>query len=84
MVALAVIALARKYKDFNLKNAVFIGVLFSIIIHGLKVSIRYFFYERTGWYLIDRFVYGSSLVMLVAVGTGIIWIYVVKKKHLKF
>lgn len=45
-----------------------LGILYSFFIHGLKVSIRYFFYAQTLWYVADRFLYGSLLVMLIAAG----------------
>lgn len=59
-----------KISDFGYKNMFFLGVLYSLIIHGLKITIRYLFYEKTFLYLIDRFLYGSLLVMVIAVGLG--------------
>lgn len=81
MIALSVIKLVRKY-NFNIKNVFLLGVIYSIIIHGLKISIRYFFYDRTFWYLLGRFLYGSFLVMAVALPVGIAFIYF-KKNPLK-
>mgnify|MGYP001564336234 FL=1 len=63
-----------KISDFGYKNMFFLGVLYSFIIHGLKVTIRYFFYEKTLLYVLDRFLYGSLLVMLIAVGLGSVFI----------
>lgn len=81
MVILSVIKLVRKY-NFNIKNVFFIGVIYSVIIHGLKISIRYFFYEKDFLYLLGRFLYGSFLVMAVALPVGIAFIYF-KKNPLK-
>lgn len=80
MVALSVIILVRKYDDFGIKNLFFIGVFYSFLIHGLKVTIRYLFYGKDLPYIIDRFAYGSFLVMLVALGIGTIFLYVKKNK----
>ncbi len=55
-----------KNKNFGYGNLFFLGVLYSLIIHGLKVTIRYFFYAKTFLYLADRFLYGSLLVMAIA------------------
>lgn len=81
MVALSVVKLVKKY-NFNMKNVMFLGILYSIIIHGLKISIRYFFYDKDFWYLLGRFLYGSILVMAVALPVGIAFIYF-KKNPLK-
>ena len=70
---LAVLASAYKLSKipkFSYQNMFFLGVLYSLFIHGLKVSIRYFFYAKTLWYVLDRFLYGSLLVMLIAAGLG--------------
>lgn len=80
MIVLSVYKLIRKY-DFNLKNIFFLAILYSLIIHGLKVSIRYFFYDKTIYYVADRFFYGSLLVFIVALGSGIIFLYVIKKRN---
>lgn len=50
---------------FGYGNLFFLGVLYSLIIHGLKVSVRYLFYAKTFMYLLDRFLYGSLLVMVI-------------------
>ncbi|KKS86131.1 MAG: hypothetical protein UV59_C0002G0006 [Candidatus Gottesmanbacteria bacterium GW2011_GWA1_43_11] len=78
MVGISVYLLSKK--GFGYGNIFFVGVLYSIFIHGLKVSIRYFFYAKTLWYVLDRFLYGSLLVMLVAVGLGFIFILSRNKK----
>ncbi|HBC73095.1 MAG: hypothetical protein UX91_C0007G0010 [Candidatus Amesbacteria bacterium GW2011_GWB1_47_19] len=77
--------LASAYKlsknpKFSYNNMLILGILFSFIIHGLKVSIRYFFYAKTLWYVLDRFLYGSLLVMLIAVGLGSVFILLRDKK----
>lgn len=74
MIVLSVITLIKKYK-FNLKNITFLGVLYSLWIHGTKVSLRYFIYGkydeiyRTFKYIAGRFVYGSVLAIVIAIGT---------------
>ena len=70
-----------KISDFGYKNMFFLGVLYSLIIHGLKVTIRYFFYAKTLWYALDRFLYGGLLVMLIAVGLGFAFILLRNKKQ---
>ncbi|MDI6734082.1 MAG: hypothetical protein QMD50_01130 [Patescibacteria group bacterium] len=79
-----IMVLASAYKlskipDFKYGNMFFLGILYSLIIHGLKVSIRYFFYAKTLWYVLDRFLYGSLLVMLIAFVLGSIFVYVRKR-----
>lgn len=59
-----------KIPNFSYGNMFFLGVLYSLIIHGLKVSIRYFFYTKTLLYVLDRFLYGSLLVMAIVLGLG--------------
>ncbi|OGK37440.1 hypothetical protein A3F03_00975 [Candidatus Roizmanbacteria bacterium RIFCSPHIGHO2_12_FULL_41_11] len=54
-----------KRSNFSYGNLFFLGVLYSLIIHGLKVTVRYLFYEKTFLYLADRFLYGSLLVMTI-------------------
>lgn len=76
--------LASAYKlskiiGFSYTNMFFLGVLYSVIIHGLKVSIRYYFYDKTLLYALDRFVYGSLLVMAFAFVLGSVFIYLKKK-----
>ena len=82
MVALSVINLVRE-KDFNMKNILFLGILYSLIIHGTKVSIRYFFYAMPTWYYIDRFLYGSFLVMVIVIIVGPVLLYLKKKNLIK-
>lgn len=54
-----------KTTNFSYGNLFFLGILYSFIIHGLKVTSRYFFYQKTFLYLLDRFLYGGFLVMLI-------------------
>jgi hypothetical protein len=56
-----------------------LGVLYSLLIHGLKVTIRYFFYAQTLWYVADRLLYGSLLVMLLTVGLGFLLLFFQKR-----
>jgi len=74
MVALSAYKLAKN-PGFGYANMFFLGVLYSILIHGSKVSIRYFFYGRTFWYLLDRFLYGSLIVMALAFVLGSVFVY---------
>lgn len=77
MIALSVITLVKKYK-FNLKNIAFLGILFALWIHGAKVCLRYFIYGnyeeiyRTFRYISGRFIYGSVLAVVIAIGTFLI------------
>lgn len=76
--------LASVYKlsqlpDFSYYNMVFLGIFYSLIIHGLKVSIRYYFYNKTLLYCLDRFIYGSLLVMAITV-IGFVFVYIRTKK----
>ncbi|MBL7169476.1 MAG: hypothetical protein ISS48_00475 [Candidatus Aenigmarchaeota archaeon] len=89
--ALAVIAsvftLVKKY-DFGVKNIIFLGVLYSIIIHGLKsFFFRVFLFpythlpaEQIPAHLMGKFLYGSAIVMAVVVILGPLLIYLEKKK----
>lgn len=79
IVALSLLKLINIYKDFNIKNAIVLGVLYSIIIHGLKITIRFIFYDKNIDYLINRFLYGSLLVMIIVIPLGIILTYLKKK-----
>ena len=81
MVVLSVIELVRKH-DFGMKNLLVIVILYSLVIHGLKISIRYFFYNKPIWYLIDRFLYGSFLVIVIVIVIGLVFLYLKKKNHL--
>jgi len=78
MVALSAYKLS-KIPAFSYPNIFFLGILYSILIHGFKVSIRYFFYAKSLWYVADRFLYGSLLVMLIAVIFGSVFIYLRNK-----
>lgn len=80
---LAVLASAYKLSklpNFGYSNMFFLGVLYSIFIHGLKVSIRYFFYGKTLWYVADRFLYGSLLVMAIAFILGSVFVYLNRRR----
>ena len=73
-VAASAVVLARRYPDVTIGNFVVLGLLYSLIIHGTKVTIRYLFYHTTILYVADRFLYGSLLVLVVSVGVGFILI----------
>ncbi len=68
-----------KTANFGYGNLFFLGVLYSFIIHGLKISIRYFFYEKTFLYLLDRFLYGSLLVTIIAFIGGSMFLFFKKR-----
>lgn len=80
MVAFSVIKLTVFY-DFNFKNVLVLGVLYSIIIHGLKAFFfRVFLFPYSdptiGQYilhLLNRFLYGSFLVMVIVIILGFIF-----------
>lgn len=82
MVALSAFKLSR-VKNFSYGNMFFLGVFYSIIIHGLKVVIRYYFYNKTLLYALDRFIYGSFLVMVFAFILGSAFVYL-KKKSIRY
>lgn len=80
IVAFSVIKLTVFY-DFNFKNVLFLGVLYSFIIHGLKAFVfRVFLFPYSGTSadvfekIIGKFLYGSLLVMAIAIILGIIFI----------
>jgi len=81
MVALSVLKLTLYY-DFNFKNVLFLGVLFSFIIHGLKAFVfRVFLFPYSDptiqqyiLHLLNRFFYGSFLVMVIVIILGLIFI----------
>lgn len=70
-----------KLPDFSYGNMFFLGVLYSVIIHGFKVVIRYYFYDKTLLYALDRFLYGSLLVMSIAFILGSVFVYLRKKGY---
>ena len=72
-----------KTANFGYGNLFFLAVLYSLIIHGLKVSIRYFFYAKTFLYLLDRFLYGSLLVMVIVFIGGSMFLLFRQKKIFK-
>lgn len=65
--------------DFSYANMFFLGIVYSLIIHGTKVTVRYFFFGSTFWYMLDRFLYGSLLVMLVAFVLGSVFVYLKRR-----
>ena len=81
MVAFSVIKLTLYY-DFNFKNVLFLGVLYSVIIHGLKAFVfRVFLFPYSDptikqyiLHLLNRFLYGSFLVMIIVIILGLIFI----------
>ncbi|MFH0713778.1 MAG: hypothetical protein V1644_02820 [Candidatus Micrarchaeota archaeon] len=79
LVALSVWKLFKDY-NFSTVQLLILGIFYSFLIHGLKISIRYLFYNRTGWYLADRFLYGSFLVLLIVVPLAFLLPYLKKKK----
>ena len=88
MVALSVVKLTVLY-DFNFKNVLFLGVLYSFIIHGLKAFVfRVFLFPYPGfsvgqihWHLFNRFFYGSFLVMVIVIILGLIFIKLKNNKE---
>jgi len=72
-----------KTANFSYGNLFFLGVLYSLIIHGLKVTVRYFFYEKTFLYLADRFLYGSLLVMMIVFIGGSMFLFFQRKGIIK-
>ncbi len=73
-----------KGSNFSYGNLFFLGILYSLIIHGLKITIRYLFYEKTFLYLIDRFLYGSLLVMAIVFIGGSMFLFFRRRGILKF
>jgi len=73
-----------KTANFGYGNLFFLAVLYSLIIHGLKASVRYLFYEKTFLYLADRFLYGSLLVMVIVFLGGSMFLFFRQKGVLKF
>jgi hypothetical protein len=85
MVALSVLKLVREY-NFNMKQVLFLGVLYCLIIHGLKAFFfRVFLFpyevpaEQALFRIMDRFLYGSFLVMVIVLILGPIFIYLREK-----
>ncbi len=81
MVAFSVIKLTVSY-NFNFKQILFLGVLYSVIIHGLKAFVfRVFLFPYSdptlGGYvlhLLNRFFYGSFFVMILVIILGLLFI----------
>ena len=72
-----------KGSNFSYGNLFFLGIIYSLIIHGLKITIRYFFYEKTFLYLADRFLYGGLLVMLIVFIGGSMLLFFKRKGAIK-
>ena len=73
-----------KTANFGYGNLFFLAVLYSLIIHGLKASVRYLFYAKTFMYLLDRFVYGSLLVMIIVFLGGSMFLFFKRRGIVKF
>lgn len=73
-----------KGSNFGYGNLFFLGILYSLIIHGLKITIRYMFYGKQFLYLIDRFLYGSLLVMVIVFVMGSAFLFFRRKGIFKF
>lgn len=73
-----------KIPDFSYGNMFFLGVLYSFFIHGLKVIIRYYFYDKTLLYALDRFLYGSLLVMAIVLIGGSMLLFFKHKGIIKY
>ena len=90
MVAFSVIKLTLYY-DFNFKNVLFLGVLYSFIIHGLKAFVfRVFLFPYSDptikqyiLHLLNRFFYGSFLVMVIVIILGLIFIKLKNNKEVR-
>ena len=89
IVALSVIKLILYY-DFNFKNVLFLGVLYSFIIHGLKSFVfRIFLFPYSGTptdvlgKIISKFLYGSFLVMVIVIILGLIFIKLKNNSEVK-
>ena len=89
MVAFSVIKLTVFY-NFNFKNVLFLGVLYSVIIHGLKAFVfRVFLFPYSGTpaealeKIISKFLYGSLLVMAIAVILGFVFIRFKNNQEIK-
>jgi len=90
MVAFSVIKLTLYY-DFNFKNVLFLGVLYSFIIHGLKAFVfRVFLFPYSDptikqyiLHLLNRFFYGSFLVMIIVIILGLIFIKLKNNKEVR-
>ncbi|QQG40624.1 MAG: hypothetical protein HYV37_03585 [Candidatus Levyibacteriota bacterium] len=73
-----------KKSNFGYGNLFFLGIIYSLIIHGLKITIRHIFYEKTFLYLIDRFLYGSLLVIALVFIGGSLLVFFRRRGILKF
>lgn len=88
-IALSVVKLTVNY-NFNMKNVFFVGVLYSIIIHGLKAFFfRIFLFPYSGspkevlFKIFEKFFYGSFLVMVVVIIIGLVFIRIKNNSEIK-
>ncbi len=72
-----------KGSNFGYGTLFFLGILYSLIIHGLKITIRYLFYEKTFLYIADRFLYGSLLVMAIVFIGGSMFLFLKRRGVMK-
>ena len=84
-VAAAVFTLAWKH-NFGPKQILFTGILFSLIIHGLKAFVfRVFLFpyppESWPWLHIEKFLYGSAIVMALTLAIGLAAYYYRQGKY---
>ncbi len=90
MIALSVVKLTV-YHNFNIKNVLFLGILYSFIIHGLKAFVfRVFLFpyyhtppEQIPTYLLGKFLYGSFLVMIIVIILGSIFIHLKNNEEVR-
>ncbi len=82
LVGLGIAKLVTK-ENFNLKQILFAGLLFNIAIMMTKVSIRYFFYGRSIFYVVDRLLYGTILVMFVTLFVGGLLLFLKRNNYKK-
>lgn len=64
-----------KTANFGYGNLFFLAVLYSFLIHGSKLAVRYLFYGKTFLYLADRFLYGSLLVIIIVFLGGSMFLF---------
>jgi len=82
LVGLGIAKLVTK-ENFNMKQILFAGLLFNIAIMMTKVSIRYFFYGRSIFYVVDRLLYGTILVMFITLFVGGLLLFL-KRNNIEF
>lgn len=89
MVALSVVKLTVNY-NFNMNNILFLGFLYSIVIHGLKAFFfRIFLFPYSGSFnevllkILGKFFYGSFIVMVIVIILGLIFIKIKNNADIK-